>query len=275
MISFSHIVNPVPAGEESDLFTAQPITFATMRAARDFSRDIAGADVRLYAVQLAGEEEVRVPAVFQRLPGLSRSVGDLKEFATRRKLPLIRDILQALYEADDADYMIYTNADIALQPNFYWTAARMIERGHDAFAVNRRTIPAHYRDTGAIPLMYAELGQEHKGWDCFVFPRAMYPRFRLGLACIGAGWLGRVLLTNMACLAAHFRVFTDLHLTFHVGNETAWRAQRFSDYLAHNRAEWHRVFLEFARERGPFDRGAIPGCFLDFFERQAARESRK
>ncbi len=275
MITLAHIVNPVPAGEESDLCAAQPITFATMGAARGFCRDIAGIDVRLYAVQLAGEEEVSMPAAWRRLPGLQRSVADLKEFATRRNLPLIRDILQALYDADDADYMIYTNADIALQPNFYWTVARLIERGHDAFAVNRRTIPAHYRDIGDIPLMCAELGREHKGWDCFVFKRGLYPRFRLGLACIGAGWVGRVLLTNMACLADHFRVFTDLHLTFHVGNEMAWRAQRFSDYLAHNRGEWQRVFLELSGEYGPFDRGAIPGCFLEFFARQAAREEVK
>lgn len=270
MITLAHIINPVPAGKESELFAAQPITFATMRAAREFSRNITQADVELYAVQLAGEEEVRLPDCFQRLPGIGRSLADLKDFKSRRNLPLIRDILQALYEAGGADYMIYTNADIALQPYFYWTVTRIIERGHDAFAVNRRTIPAHFQDAGAIPLMYSELGQEHKGWDCFVFKREMYPRFRLGHACLGAGWIGRVLLTNMACLAAHFQVFTDLHLTFHVGNEMAWRAREFSDYLAHNRNEWRRIYGEWEKELGPFDRGTIPGRFLDVYKRQTA-----
>ncbi len=275
MITFDHVVNPVPVGEESDLFAAQPITFAAMNAARELARKQGAARVKLFAVQLEGEAEVDLPPGFRRLPGLKRSVADVKDFCVPRKLPLIADILRALYEAGSADYMIYSNVDIAPQPYFYWTLARISEQGHDAFAVNRRTIPPHYRDAGAIPLMYSELGQEHKGWDCFVFRRELYPRFHLGQACIGAGWIGRVLLTNMACLAGRFKVFADLHLTFHVGNDMAWRARRFADYQAHNRNEWHRLYREFERERGPFARGGIPGRFLDFFERQAAKESER
>jgi len=119
------------------------------------------------------------------------------------------------------------------------------------------------------------LGESHAGWDCFVFKRELFPRFRLGHACIGAGWVGRLLLTNFACLAGNFKIFTDRHLTFHIGNEKAWREERFSDYLAHNRNEWRRVFLEFESEHGAFDRQSIPGCFLDFFEKQVAEETAK
>jgi hypothetical protein len=36
MIWIAHIINPVDVGVSSDLFIAQPITFETMRVAREF-----------------------------------------------------------------------------------------------------------------------------------------------------------------------------------------------------------------------------------------------
>lgn len=265
----AHVINLVSATEPSDLVVAQPITIETMRVAREFARETKTAKVGLFAVQLHDEQAVALPECFVRLPALARSVVDIRDFAFPRKLPLIRDILDALFSASDSDYFVYSNVDIALMPNFFTTVARIIEKGHDAFAINRRTISNRYREPAEIPLMYSELGEKHQGWDCFVFKRSVYPRFRLGNACIGAGWFGRVMLTNLACLAGNFKIFTDMHLTFHIGNELAWRAEHFSDYLAHNRSEWHRAFLEFEKEFGPFDRNEIPGRFLVPFERQS------
>jgi len=271
MITLSHIVNPVMVGDDSDLFVAQPITFATMRAAQELAGASVAATVKLFAVQLGEEEKVSLPECFVRLPGLERSVVDLKEFKSRRNLPLIRDILQVLYESDLAEYMIYTNADIALQPYFYWTVAGIIARGHDAFAVNRRSISDRFRDLAAIPLMYSELGEGHQGWDCFVFRRDLYPRFNLGQACIGAGWIGRVLLTNMACLARNFRIFTDLHMTFHVGNRQVWETDLFSDYTEHNKGECRNILHGFEAQFGPLDRQEIPGRFLNRLEPQVGQ----
>jgi hypothetical protein len=258
-------------GDDSDLFVAQPITFATMRAARELAGASVAATVNLFAVQLGEEEEVGLPECFVRLPGLDRSVADLKEFKSRRNLPLIRDILQVLYESDCTDYMIYTNADIALQPYFYWTVAGIIAQGHDAFAINRRSISDRFRDFADIPLMYSELGEGHQGWDCFVFKRDLYPRFNLGQACIGAGWIGRVLLTNMACLAKNFRIFTDLHMTFHVGNQQVWKTDLFSDYTEHNKEECRNILHNFEAQFGLLDRQKIPGRFLDRLEPQAGQ----
>lgn len=262
----AHIVSPVPAAAGSELGIAQPVTFATMRSARGLAVRVAAADVELYAVQLAGESEVSLPPEFTRLAALERSVADLKAFRRRRNLPLLGDILQRLYDASAADTLVYTNVDIALQPHFYWAVARLSAGGHEAFAVNRRTIGGHFRDLGDLPLMYAEIGQEHKGWDCFVFRRDLYPRLNLGQACIGAGWVGRVLLANLACLAANFRIFTDLHLTFHIGNEKAWKADDFSGYVEHNRGECRRILLEFEARFGPLDRDRIPGRFFRLLE---------
>lgn len=266
MITLAHIVSPAPVGEESDLFAAQPLTFAAMQAARRLAHLQGAAAVELHAVQLAGEAEVDLPQDFSRLPALARSVADLREFRCRRNLPLLGDILGRLHESSAADFLIYANADIAPQPHFYLTVARLIAAGHDAFAVNRRTIPGHYRRREDLPLMYAEIGQEHKGWDCFVFRRDLQPRLNLGSACVGAGWVGRALLANLACLAENFRIFADLHLTFHVGNEKAWKAERYSDYTEHNRGECRRILLDLEARFGPLDRDAIPGRFFRLLE---------
>jgi hypothetical protein len=212
-----------------------------------------------------------LPGSFVRTPDLARSVLDVGKFQKMRKLALIKDILDALQGASDADYLIYTNVDIALQPYFYQTVAAFIAQGYDAFAINRRSISDRFRDLAAIPLMYSELGEGHQGWDCFVFKRDLYPRFNLGQACIGTGWIGRVLLTNMACLAKNFKIFTDLHMTFHIGNLRVWKTDLFSDYTEHNKEECRKILHDFEAQFGPLDRQRIPGRFLNRLEPQAGQ----
>jgi hypothetical protein len=262
MLKIAHIIHPVAVGPSSDLVAAQPITFETMRIAGEFTQEAAAADVKLIAVQYHDEERVPLPGCFIRVPDLTRSVADIKTFEKRRKLALIKDLLDALYEASHTDYMIYTNVDIALQPYFYWTVSKIIAQGYDAFAINRRTIPGHYRSLEDLFFMYAEPGEKHKGWDCFIFHRSLYPRFELGETCIGTGWFGRVMLTNMACFARQFKIFEDLHLTFHIGNEKTWKTPQFEDYTEHNQAECKRILLDFDKKYGPFRRDQIPGHFL-------------
>jgi hypothetical protein len=263
MIALAHIVHPVQVGAVSDLFVAQPITFATMHMAREFS---AGrTHVELHAVQYADEERLHLPASFTRTCDLTRSVGDVADFRKKRKLALIKDILDSLYGATAADYLIYTNVDIALQPYFYDMVAALIARGHDAVIINRRTISGRYQRIEEIPLMYAEIGEKHPGWDCFVFARALYPKFRLGNACIGTDWIGRMMISNLAPLANDFMVFNDLHATFHIGDERAWVCNEFLDYSQHNKNECRKTLEEFDQTYGPFDRQGLPGKFLGRF----------
>jgi hypothetical protein len=267
MISLAHIINPAVVDKSSDLFIAQPITFETMRTAREFSGN--QAEIGLYAVQFPDEPRPALPREFCRLTDLKRSVADIRTFKQRRKLPLMRDILDSLFEASQAEYLIYTNADIALQPHFYLLASRLARKGYDAFIINRRTIPDKYSRLDEIPLMLAETGEPHQGWDCFVFHRSLYPRFRLGSACIGAGWIGRVMITNLAALAKKFEIFTGLHATFHIGNRKTWQAPQWVDYLEHNRNECRIVLEEFDRTYGPFDRSQLPGRFFPLLAGQA------
>jgi hypothetical protein len=270
--AIAHIIHPVIVDAASDLVIAQPVTFETMRIARDFAGKTGEVDVRLYAVQYHDEARIPLPGCFTRPPDLNRSVGDIISFKEWRKLAVLKDILDALYNADDADYLIYTNVDIALQPYFYRAAAALIHRGYDAFIINRRSIPGFYRHLEEIPLMYAELGEKHPGWDCFVFKRSLYPLFDLGTACIGTGWIGRVMIANTASLAAKFNIFTDLHLTFHIGKEIAWRNPRVQDYLEHNMNECKKILTKFDRDYGPFNRDQIPGRFLRKLEEMEKRK---
>jgi hypothetical protein len=259
MTSIAHIINPVMVANTSDLVIAQPITFETMKTAKEFSSEV---NVNLYAVQLYNEPPLPLPGEFITLPGLQRSICDIKTFKQQRKLPLIKDILDSLYEASDAEYMIYTNVDIALQPYFYSTVSHLIKQGYDAFIINRRTITEKFKTINKIPRMLAEVGEKHQGWDCFIFPRAIYPRFQLGDTIIGAGWFGRVMITNMACFAKQFTVFEDLHLTFHIGNDKVWQDPQWDDYLEHNKNECRQILMDFDQKYGPFDRTKLPGRFF-------------
>jgi hypothetical protein len=257
--TIAHIVNPVLVKESSDLFIAQPITFETMRIARTFAAD--QVRVELYSTQYA-EDQPLIPAGFQRTPDLVQSVMDHSQFQRRRKLPLIRDILDRLYQATEAEYLVYTNVDIGLLPCFYTAVDRFIDSGTDAFAINRRTISDRYTTVDQLPLMYAELGQPHRGWDCFVFRRDVYPGYQLGTICLGAPRVGLALISNLVAYAQRFREFTDQHLTFHLGDDRGWQGKAYADYADHNTREVLRILAELETKVGRFERSSPPGSFL-------------
>ncbi|MBW2661425.1 MAG: hypothetical protein JRD93_05425 [Deltaproteobacteria bacterium] len=238
----AHIINPVIVGESSDLFVAQPITFETMRIAQEFARG--HVDVALYSAQYPEDRSI-VPEWFQITPDLDRSIFEIRSFYKKRKLPLIKDILDRLYDASDADYFIYTNVDIALMPHFYVAVNKIIETGYDAFVINRRTISQEYTNVDQLYLMFSQAGEKHPGYDCFVFKRDFYPGFNTGAACVGANWIGRVLITNLICHSTKFDVFEDLHLTFHIGDDRNWKVQIYKDYDKHNENELHNILLEY------------------------------
>ena len=112
MRKYAHIINPVAVCNKSDLFIAQPITFESMENARRFSETCI--EVDLLSAQYP-EDKKMVPEYFHLTPDLQSSVLDKGSFKTRRKLPLIKEILDRMYDASpDAEYLIYTNVDIAL-----------------------------------------------------------------------------------------------------------------------------------------------------------------
>jgi hypothetical protein len=251
MRTIAHVVNPVNVNKDSDLFVAQPVTFETMRAAKQFSTS--EVDVTLYYAAYP-EDRMVCPDGFEPLPDLDRSIMDVNpSLSPWRKLPLLVDILDRLYNVSSAEYMIYSNVDIALQPYFYLTVARIIDEGYDAFVINRRTITDKHHHLHEIPLMCAQTGEAHPGHDCFVFRRNAYANYIVGSACIGVNWVGRVLLWNLLCYADRFREFKELHATFHIGNDKVWKQKRYSSFEAHNRLQAQNALKDLVSLYGPLD----------------------
>jgi hypothetical protein len=231
-MKIAHIINPVKVSDKSDLFIAQPITFETMKNAKEFAKKN---NVEVELFYTCYEEDLEIaPKGFKKTKLLEKSILDYGNFKTKRKLPLIKDILDRLYESSNADYFIYTNVDIALMPHFYNFIANVIKRGYDGFVINRRTISKNYSSIDEIPQMYSEIGEKHPGYDCFVFKRDVYPKYQLGTACIGANWIGRVIISNVIAHSNKFKVFENEHLTFHIGDDRSWKIDKFSDYDTHN-----------------------------------------
>jgi hypothetical protein len=249
VMKIAHIVNPVNVPLTSILGIAQPITFETMRTARNYA--VGQVDVDLYTAQFP-EDHPAVPDDFMPTPDLDRSVLDMGSFQQQRKLPLLRDILDRLYHsAVDADYLIYTNADIALMPHFYVAVQALLQEGYDAISITRRTIPNRYTTTDQLIVMMAEVGINHPGHDCFIFRRDVYPLYQPGGVCIGARWVGLTLIWNLALHAQKFEEFTDKHLTFHIGDDQAWNRPELADYVAYNRREARQVQSLLAAQFSP------------------------
>lgn len=259
MIRIAHIINPVKVKPTSDLYIAQPITFETMRRAKAFAH--ADVEVTLYTTQYPEDHEI-LPADFTILPDLTRSVQDVATFEVPRKLPLLKDLLDRLYEGSEADYFIYTNTDIALMPHFYEAVANFIKRGHDGIVINRRSIPNTYTNVDEIPLMYAELGTKHPGFDCLVFKRCDYPDYELRDTCIGAAWIGRILLWNIVLHSEKFLFLNEPHLTFHIGEDRSWLNPKLRDYRDHNYAQGYAVMAALEARHGDITANPILLPFL-------------
>jgi hypothetical protein len=93
LLHFAHIINPVKIRESSDLYHAQPITFASILEAQEQAK--ARCEVSLYTTQFEEDKEI-IPSGFSVLPNLERSVLDVNTELKDRKLPLIADILKVL-----------------------------------------------------------------------------------------------------------------------------------------------------------------------------------
>ncbi len=70
---------------------------------------------------------------------------------------------------------------------------------------------------------------------------ASLDRFNLGAACIGARFIGKVLMFNSWLTAKRYGFFKDLFLTFHIGNDRVWSDDRFDDYMRYNALEARAV----------------------------------
>lgn len=234
MPSIAHIVNLFRPSKTSDLRLAQEVTIASMIRAKRESKD--PSSIQLISAQMAEDISI-VPEGLSCSENLARDVTDLENFDKALRLPILKDILDRAYYESDAEYLIFTNVDIGLQPTFYNEVLKMIESGHDAFIINRRRISERFSSVDQLEEMYAESGKKHPGFDCFVFHRDLYPKFSLAEVCIGVPFIGITLAQNLFCFAENPMVFTDKHLTFHIGMEL-FKGRAPKEYYQYNRRQF-------------------------------------
>ncbi|MBX7183402.1 MAG: hypothetical protein K1X82_14920 [Bacteroidia bacterium] len=232
MVKFAHLLNPVYAPAASDLGIAQPITFESIRLAKDFARN--QVQVQCYTTQFE-EDLPAIPPGFIPLSNLDQSVLDFYPNLSGRKLPLIRSILEKSKEITEFDYLIYTNMDIGLMPSFYVALLSYIEKGHDCVVINRRRLSKKYRNPSGLPEIYADLGLSHPGFDCFVIKKDLLPRFVLDDICVGIPFLEAALVHNVMAFGQHTNWVMDAHLTFHIGLDVLKESRKSDPFYLHNR----------------------------------------
>lgn len=271
MISITHIINPVRVKENSDLFKAQPVTFESMKRAKDFALD--KVKVNLLTTQYMEDRKI-IPEHFTITPNIERSVLDVGAFKHKRKLPLLIDILKRAVDYDPkADYIIYSNVDIALMPYFYLFVEQKIQQGLDAFVINRRTIPDYY-DIDTLDLAYSEIGEKHPGFDCFIFKVSMLENFVLEKICIGTTRIGLAFIANLIIYSNKFKIFSDEHLTFHIGEDRVWQSEAFNDYVDHNESEAFKILSLFKEQH--FKKFECHDMLIKYFENlKTIQESKK
>lgn len=232
-VKLAHVINPVNAPAGSELSVIQPITFEAIRKAHEFCGG--KPYVELFTVSFI-EDHAIIPSYFKKLPDLQNSVLDVAKFSTIRKYPLMKDVFNALYDGSKADYLIFTNMDITLMPHFYVAVESILQEGYDALLVNRRGIPGKYNKVEELPLMYAEFGKPHPGFDCFIFKRELLKKLQLENICVGVSFSEVALVHNLIAFAENLKLVDDLHLTFHIGSEVMPPLN--PEYYGHNRREY-------------------------------------
>jgi hypothetical protein len=75
--------------------------------------------------------------------------------------------------------------------------------------------------------------------------------------------VGNTLFFNLMCFANNFRLFTNKHLTFHVGLELV-KTWGEASFLLHNKTEYLKVI---AALKNKLELKNVPGAGLPFFKR--------
>ena len=236
-ITFAHVINPMPAGH--GLHADVEVTFAALARAAAYAR-ARGVGVRLLTCEFAGEARIRRPAAFEPVANLTRHAFEAYELGRRgvaeRRLPFVTEIFENAYrETEGARFLGYTNADIAVQEDFYVKAAAYA-KASDAFVINRVEVDdkdANGRPYGPADLetLYA-LGrkrpQRHAGYDCFFWRRDRTPLVSLFVRNVFVGYppVGRHVMEALRCVfGTKYREIRGAHHTFHLGDRNGGWSQ--------------------------------------------------
>ena len=257
-----HVVNPFSQPANESHAKTQHSTLVSMEQAAALE----GAGVRQISVS-THEDRGIAPNSFVRANDLDRTVLDVGSFGSPRPLPLLFDILdRAVNHAEPDDYLIYTNIDICLMPQFYGAIRELIGLGFDAITVNRRTVSDVAEYNGYHALAASEVGSNHPGFDCLIFRRSLYSLFVRCNVCIGAPAVARALLYNMVTHSRRMLMLKNVHLTYHLGNDRIWLEKSFEEYKQFNAREIIALMPQLAHDQ------ASMAILKEFCERHPEQE---
>jgi hypothetical protein len=115
--------------------------------------------------------------------------------------------------------------------------------------------------------MYADLGEDHPGTDCFVLKRELAERLVLEKIVIGAQFFAFALRCNLYILANSVREHRRMHMTFHLGDSREWLVQ--DDYSQYNLVEIERMFESLRAQREACNEQALSDFYIEFGKRKA------
>ncbi len=237
--TFTHLINPVTATESKSLYEVQNFTFDSILAAKKYASEKGIKVQNLMCFSQTNSEPI--PTEFEVLKPVNRLSSSF--VSTNKKVPFFNDLLNALNDNSQGDYLIYTNLDICLMPNFYTSVKTLIDEGHDAIIINRRVIAAAHLQHGKLERMYADLGKVHTGYDTFIFKKELFKKFILADICVGVPPVGNDLFYNLFVFAENPVLETEMHLTFHIGEDLI---KKWGDkpLLNHNKKEFKKILKQ-------------------------------
>ncbi len=235
MIRIAHLINPVNVTESANFYKYQQITFKSIIEASKWANN--NIKLNLYTTQFT-EDQTITPVEFHQLSDLKESTLEIFPTIQEKKLPYIFEIFDKFSEVNEADYYLYTNADIALMPFFYNVVSDYIANGHDAIVINRRRISKKSANNLTISQLYSEIGKSHPGFDCFIFKAELLRNFILGKIIVGIPFIEVTLLNNIAAFSRNPLYLTNAHLTFHIGMEVLPKRNKLLYW--HNRNEFFK-----------------------------------
>lgn len=260
MHNIAHIINVVSEKENPALYEIQKLTLASFIRAKNYASNPKAVT---QMVCYHKNYPVSVDSSFQSLPPLEKSILDIGDFGNKRALPLLKDILELALNNSEAEYIIYSNADIGLMFPFYNVVNEFIKSGHDALVINRRRIKSTLNKTEDLDAIYSEVGRTHIGYDMFVFKRSLFQKFILHNTCIGIPYVANDLFYNLFCFAEKPLLLADKHLTFHIGLELVknWGSAALGK---HNYKEFRKTTKALMPH---MDITKFPGAEMNFFKR--------
>jgi len=229
-IKFAHLINSFKCNKDnpSYLYYAQPITFKSMTVAKNTAKKN-NIDIKLYSIHYPEDNKI-VPKNFIKLPYLKRSTQTLfPNISKNKKLPIIQDMFNSILEHSDADYIIFTNSDIGVQPHFYKEINNIIKNQNlDSFSINRRDNLPKFKNNDMrlnpnnICYLYKLKGKNHPGHDCFIIKKEILKKINMGLMFTGYPPWGNTLINKLKNINNKHIIFRDLFLTFHLGSDRSW-----------------------------------------------------